>query len=167
MAVNEKMKNMQKNYFYDLPNDLQEKIHNINIETYRYNVNYELTTIYICFKYINTILKEIKEGLYHFMDENNVNILINEEVIQENLFILKDDIIEELNLPSECIRFKGFKLKKNILFYLKNKFENELYNCNTDEEIQDDIESHISENTITFEDTITDLLLENGYMIHN
>jgi hypothetical protein len=153
--------NIKKNYFYDLPNDLQEKIHNINIETFRYDVNYELTTIYNCFKYINTILKEIKERLYHFMDENNVNILINEEIIQENLPILKDNIIENLNLPSECSDFIGFKLKKNILFYLRNKFENELYNYSTDEEIHDDIESNISEETITFEDSMADLLLEN------
>lgn len=153
--------NIKKNYFYDLPNDLQDKIHNINIETFRYDVNNELTTIFNCFKYINTNLKEIKEKLYHFMDENNINMFINELAILENLPILKDNIIENLNLPSECSDFKGFKLKNIILFYLKIKFENELYNYSTDEEIHDDIQSIISEETIKFEDSMTDLLLEN------
>lgn len=156
------------NYFYDLPYDLQDNIYNINIEIYRRDVYYELISIYTCFKYINTILKDIKERLYEFMYENNVHVFTNEEAIIENLFVLQDNIIENLNSPSEYSNFKGFKLKEKILFYLKNKFENkfenELYNHIIDIEIHDEIESKISEEVITFEDSITDLLLENGYI---
>lgn len=158
------MKNFKSNYFYDLPYYLQDNIYNINIEIYRRDVYYELISIYTCFKYINTILKDIKERLYEFMYENNVHVFTNEEAIIENLFILKDNIIENLNSPSEYSNFKGFKLKEKILFYLKNKFENELYNHIIDIEIHDEIESKISEEVITFEDSITDLLLENGYI---
>lgn len=155
------MKNFKENYFYDLPNVLQERIHDTNIEAYRDDVRDELTNMYNGFKYTNTVLKEKTEEMVQFMDENNFRTFINEEAILENLSFLKENIIEKLNSPPEGSHFKGFKLKKEILIYLENKFENVLYNYNTDEEIHYDIECNISEETITWEDTMTDLLIEN------
>lgn len=86
---------MENNYFYDLPKDLQDRIYYINAKNCKSIVNKQLHTIYNSVKCINKAVNELERDLYAFAYYNNIN---NESVIQNNIPLIKAEIIEELHL---------------------------------------------------------------------
>jgi hypothetical protein len=132
---------MKNNYFYDLPEDLQERIYYINTKKSKIILNNELYSLFSCIKYINQSINDVESELYNFMDDNNITSYVNELANLHNIRLLKDKITEELN-------FDLLIKKKLFMFYLE-KFE---YNSDNEfcEELVDENIISIVEETIGF-----------------
>jgi hypothetical protein len=145
---------MKNNYFYNLPQDLQDNINYINIIRIKRDiVNEEVKSIYNSIKYINKIVDDAEPALYNFMDDENISCLVNEIAIEHNISLLKDEIIYELDV--------NLQIKKKItMFYLQ-------LSEYLDDEFCDD-EYHYNGSNITMEtyqlhwnDSMENLLLQN------
>ena len=120
---------MINNYFYDLPNDLQETIYYINTKNSKNILNKQLHSLYsqaTAIKYINRAINDVESELYNFMDYNNITSYVNELAICHNIPLSKDEIIEELN-------FDLLIKKKLFMFYL------EIFEYNSDNEFCEEL----------------------------
>jgi hypothetical protein len=147
---------MKNNYFYNLPQDLQEKIYYIDIINNKNIINEEVKSIYNSIKYINKIVDDSESALYNFMDDENISCLVNEIAIEHNISLLKDEIIYELHV--------NLQIKKNItMFYLQlseyldDKFSDDEY----DEYDYNGSNITIENISIYWNDSMESLLLEN------
>lgn len=117
---------MINNYFYDLPNDLQETIYYINTKNSKNILNKQLHSLYSSIKYINRVINDVESELYNFMDDNNITSYVNELAICDNILLLKHEITEELN-------FDLLIKKKLFMFYL------EIFEYNSDNEFCEEL----------------------------
>ena len=72
---------MINNYFYELPQDLQDKIYCINTQKYRYIMNNEFKSLFRAIKYIDKVVYETELELINFMDYNLCMVLFRRKKI--------------------------------------------------------------------------------------
>jgi hypothetical protein len=139
---------MKNNYFYDLPEDLQERIYYINTKKSKIILNNELYSLfreYSCIKYINQSINDVETELYNFMDYNNITSYENELAIEYNIRLLKDEIIEEFN-------FNLLIKKKLFLLLFEYNLDNEFCQQLVDRNIINTLEETIGFWTMNMEE---------------
>ena len=127
---------MKNNYFYDLPEDLQERIYYINTKKSKIILNNELNSLFSCIKYINQSINDVETELYNFMDYNDITSYVNELAIEYNISLLKHEIIEEFN-------FNLFIKKKLFLLLFEYNLDNEFCEQLVDRNIINTLEEPI------------------------
>jgi len=138
---------MKNNYFYDLPEDLQERIYYINTKKSKIILNNELNSLFSCIKYINQSINDVETELYNFMDYNDITSYVNELAIEYNISLLKHEIIEEFN-------FNLFIKKKLFLLLFEYNLDNEFCEQLVDRNIINTPEETIGFWTMNIEETI-------------
>ena len=136
---------MKNNYFYDLPEDLQERIYYINTKKSKIILNNELYSLFSCIKYINQSINDVETELYNFMDYNNITSYENELTIEYNIPLLKDEIIEEFN-------FNLLIKKKLFLLLFEYNLDNEFCQQLVDRNIINTLEETIGFWTMNMEE---------------
>jgi hypothetical protein len=136
---------MKNNYFYDLPEDLQERIYYINTKKSKIILNNELYSLFSCIKYINQSINDVETELYNFMDDNNITSYENELTIEYNIPLLKDEIIEEFN-------FNLLIKKKLFLLLFEYNLDNEFCEQLVDRNIINTLEETIGFWTMNMEE---------------
>lgn len=136
---------MKNNYFYDLPEDLQERIYYINTKKSKIILNNELYSLFSCIKYINQSINDVETELYNFMDYNNITSYDNELAIEYNIPLLKDEIIEEFN-------FNLLIKKKLFLLLFEYNLDNEFCEQLVDRNIINTLEETIGFWTMNMEE---------------
>lgn len=136
---------MKNNYFYDLPEDLQERIYYINTKKSKIILNNELYSLFSCIKYINQSINDVETELYNFMDYNNITSYENELAIEHNIPLLKDEIIEEFN-------FNLLIKKKLFLLLFEYNLDNEFCEQLVDRNIINTLEETIGFWTMNMEE---------------
>jgi len=136
---------MKNNYFYDLPEDLQERIYYINTKKSKIILNNELYSLFSCIKYINQSINDVETELYNFMDYNNITSYENELAIEYNIRLLKDEIIEEFN-------FNLLIKKKLFLLLFEYNLDNEFCQQLVDRNIINTLEETIGFWTMNMEE---------------
>jgi len=136
---------MKNNYFYDLPEDLQERIYYINTKKSKIILNNELYSLFSCIKYINQSINDVETELYNFMDYNNITSYENELTIEYNIPLLKDEIIEEFN-------FNLLIKKKLFLLLFEYNLDNEFCEQLVDRNIINTLEETIGFWTMNMEE---------------
>lgn len=126
---------MKNNYFYDLPEDLQERIYYINTKKSKIILNNELNSLFSCIKYINQSINDVETELYNFMDYNDITSYVNELAIVYNIPLLKHKIIEEFN-------FNLF-IKEKVFLILEYNLDNEFCEQLVDRNIINTLEEPI------------------------
>ena len=126
---------MKNNYFYDLPEDLQERIYYINTKKSKIILNNELNSLFSCIKYINQSINDVETELYNFMDYNDITSYVNELAIVYNISLLKHEIIEEFN-------FNLF-IKEKVFLILEYNLDNEFCEQLVDRNIINTLEEPI------------------------
>ena len=126
---------MKNNYFYDLPEDLQERIYYINTKKSKIILNNELNSLFSCIKYINQSINDVETELYNFMDYNDITSYVNELAIEYNISLLKHEIIEEFN-------FNLF-IKEKVFLILECNLDNEFCEQLVDRNIINTLEEPI------------------------
>ena len=136
---------MKNNYFYDLPEDLQERIYYINTKKSKIILNNELYSLFSCIKYINQSINDVETELYNFMDYNNITSYENELAIEYNIPLLKHEIIEEFN-------FNLLIKKKLFLLLFEYNLDNEFCQQLVDRNIINTLEETIGFWTMNMEE---------------
>ena len=143
---------MINNYFYELPQDLQEKIYCINARKYRDVMNNDFKSVFRAIKYINKLVCKTELELITFMDYNILNSYENEMTILRNTDILKDKIIDYFD--------ESPLIKTNITIFYLNIFEK--YSDNNDDDDADYIIINIQEIAYLWLSNMKEHLLQNN-----
>ena len=143
---------MINNYFYELPQDLQDKIYCINARKYRDVMNNEFKSLFRASKYIDKVVYETELELINFMDYNILSSYENEITLLQNIDLLKDKIIDYFD--------ESPLIKTNITMFYLNIFEKCSDDDNNDND--DNIIINIQDTANLWLSNMKEILLQNN-----